>query len=293
MRRVVKALLPSALRSPALRLEGRIRHVGSIVRALRRPQHPVVATAKENLWHATTLDAGSLPALGERWEGYARELWRRLPTFRSPEELIRYAQSPAAGVESHLTGQALLDHVATVLRYANDVPPALLEHFTDFSASELVPQEHMVIRNGVAIDASTVNIAITILRLVHMLGADLPKTICDIGGGTGATALAWLRNGVHRPQRVAIVDLPETLIFADTLLCHELGAAEVHYLVDDSPVDPDRITARILLCPIAKVAALRPLQFDLVTNTVSMQEMTDDWIDWYMGWLDAQPCRYF
>src|SRR5262249_16673106 len=48
-----------------------------------------------------------------------------------------------------------------------------------------------------------------------------------------------------------------------------------------------------ILCPIAHVKAVKDISFDLVTNLFSMQEMTDAWIDWYMQWLDRQPCRFF
>jgi hypothetical protein len=108
-----------------------------------------------------------------------------------------------------------------------------------------------------------------------------------------ASALSWLKNTAHRPEYVTIIDLPETLIFADALLRHEVGIAEVRYLLDDTPIDPAGVGAKVLLCPISNVSALRRLEFDLVTNTLSMQEMTDEWVDWYMRWLDMQPCRYF
>jgi len=170
------------------------------------------------------------------------------------------------------------------------VPADLLKHFPSFGASALVSDEIAVRHDGARFDANAVQIAITILRLINMLRDDLPRTVCDIGGGIGATALAWLRNSAHRPDRVVIVDLPETLIFADALLRHELG--KVHYAHDRTPLDP-AIPAKVILCPVSNSMALHRLQFDLVTNTLSMQEMTDDWVDWYMLWLDEQNCRYF
>ena len=77
------------------------------------------------------------------------------------------------------------------------------------------------------------------------------------------------------------------------MLRHELGEENVRYLIDDTPVDPAEMNAKVVLCPIQNIAALRSVTFDLVTNIVSMQEMTDEWIDFYMHWLDEQPCKYF
>jgi putative sugar O-methyltransferase len=293
MRRVVKALLPSSLHASALRIGDQLRDAGAALSALRRPQDHIVGMAKENFRRASMLNMNPFPPLGNRWETYAGELRRKLATLRSVRDVIRYAQSPAAGVESHLRGEDLRLYINANLHFATDVPPELLEHFADFSASALVPEEHIVIHHGARVDANIVNIAMRILRLVHALRDDLPKAVCDIGGGTGATALAWLRNGIHRPECVTIIDLPETLIFADVLLRHEIGTANVRYLLDDNPIDPAEIGAKVVLCPIANIGALKTLQFDLVLNTLSMQEMTDEWIDWYMRWLDEQSCRYF
>jgi len=293
MRRVFKLLLPSSLAASALRIKDQLLDAGAALSALRRPQDRIVGMAKENFRRASILDMDAFPLLGDRWEAYAGELRRKLPSLRSVRDVIRYAQSPAAGVESHLRGKDLQLYINANLHFATDVPPELLERFADFSASTLVAEEHIVIHHGTRVDANIVNIAMRILRLVHALPDDLPKTVCDIGGGTGATALAWLRNGIHRPEWVTIIDLPETLIFAEVLLRHELGTANVRYLLDGNPIDPDNIGAKIVLCPIANIAALKALQFDLVLNTLSMQEMTDDWIDWYMRWLDEQSCRYF
>jgi hypothetical protein len=49
---------------------------------------------------------------------------------------------------------------------------------------------------------------------------------------------------------------------------------------------------RILLVPIPYLSEFaRPL--DLVVNTGSMQEMTDEWIDFYMRWISNSGARYF
>ena len=293
VRRMVKSLLPDSLHAGALRAENRLRVAGAGLVAWRRPQDQITKTAKENLRRSVRRRDSSLPVFGDRWNGYARELRRRLPTLRSAEELINYGQSPMAGIESHLRGESLRAYIDRCITSASDVPSGLLEHFSSFNASSLVSERIVTRYRGARLDANLVNVAITILRLISMLRDELPKTVCDIGGGIGVSTLSWLKNTAHRPEYVTIIDLPETLIFADALLRHELGNAEVRYLLDDRAIDPAAVGAKVLLCPISNVSALRPLEFDLVTNTFSMQEMTDEWVDWYMRWLDMQPCRYF
>jgi hypothetical protein len=87
-----------------------------------------------------------------------------------------------------------------------------------------------------------------------------------------------------------IVDIPETLVYSETLLRTELGDGKVQYISTPASV-PNR--SGVVLCPVANIRALENTSFDLVTNTWSMQEMTDAWVDWYMEWLDRQPCRFF
>jgi hypothetical protein len=129
-----------------------------------------------------------------------------------------------------------------------------------------------------------------VLTLLKLLQDNRPRTICDIGGGTGSTARCWLTNSAHRPDLVVIVDIPETLVYSEALLRSELGDSQVQYLASPT-CTPMR--SGVILCPIANIRRLENISFDLVTNTTSMQEMTDEWVDWYMDWIDRQPCCFF
>lgn len=289
---MVKSLLPDSLHAPALRIEDGLWSAGAGLIAWRGPQDQITKTVKENLRRAVRKQDSSLPALGDRWQGYGRELRRRLPTLRGTKTLIEYAQSSMAGIESHLRGDFLRAYIHSQIS-TSDLPPKLLEHLASFNAPSLVSDQIVAHYCGARLDANLAYVAVTILRLIDMLREELPKTVCDVGGGIGTSTLSWLRNTAHRPEYMAIIDLPETLIFADALLRHELGIAEVRYLLDDTPIDPASVGVKVLLCPVSNVSALRRLKFDLVTNILSMQEMTEEWVDWYMRWLDTQPCRYF
>src|SRR5262249_50813341 len=117
-----------------------------------------------------------------------------------------------------------------------------------------------------------------------------PRTSCHIAGGTGSTARCWLTNSAPRPDLVVIVDIPETLVYSEALLRSELGESQVQYLAGPT-YTPMR--SGVILCPINNIRRLENISFDLVTNTTSMQEMTDEWVDWYMDWIDRQPCCFF
>src|SRR5262249_34818198 len=201
-------------------------------------------------------------------------------------------QSAEAGVETHYRPEELLGHCHSIdLGLLADLSRAdLYAASASFHAPRVIRPDAVVAYRGRRIDYVTLCAADNILRILDLLGDDRPRTVCDIGGGTGTGARAWLTNSAHRPDLVAIVDIPETLVYAEAMLRSELGDERVQYVADRTLI-PN--SSGVVLCPVGNVAALARLSFDLVTNTYSMQEMTDAWIDWYMDWLDRQTCRYF
>ncbi|SRR5258706_7879026 len=121
-----------------------------------------------------------------------------------------------------------------------------------------------------------------------------PDIVCEIGGGYGAPARLWLLNSIHQPKTYVIVDFPESLFFAEVFLRSNFDGLNLHYVTDAKPIELDFMRQfRVVLCPIHHVEALGRLPIDLVINTGSMQEMTEEWIDFWMLWLKRQDCRFF
>src|SRR5215831_648317 len=250
---------------------------GIFRRLLRGPseEHPTVRSVKEHLENAVT--PATLPPLGARWGAYAMRLSSRLRELSTPEEVVLLGQMPEAGVETHFRSPELIGHCyGTDLELLADLPPDLYKAFSSFRAPQIVHDVFTVQYQGRALDFVTLCAARIILGILHLLDRDLPKTVCDIGGGTGKFAFSWLTNSAHRPDLVVIVDLPETLVYSETLLRTELGDDRVQYVT--SPTS-QLLRSGAILCPIAHVSALKGISFDLVTNFFSMQEMTDAWVD--------------
>lgn len=109
------------------------------------------------------------------------------------------------------------------------------------------------------------------------------KDILEVGGGYGAFARLWLK--YSKVDRYVIVDTPETLYFAEIYLRDYFGD-KVGYFVDHDP------GAQVLLIPVDRHEQYtRPS--DIVINIGSLQEMTPDWVNHYMQWLDVYNTRYF
>ena len=70
-------------------------------------------------------------------------------------------------------------------------------------------------------------------------------------------------------------------------LKEEFGSSAVYYVTSADSIDPEILrTAKIVLCPVTFYEALAHTSFDLVYNTISMQEMSDAYVDFYSAWLD-------
>lgn len=265
-------------------------HISNRLRRLWARDDPTVRLVKDHLEQSSMPD--DLPSLGDRWGAYAARLRTRISAAATPEDLVFLGQSSQAGVETHQTIWHLPRHCRSFdLQLLADLPSDLYGTFGSFRSPRLSRPDCTVEYNGRKLDFVTLCAARTILTILSWLPpGDRPRTVLDIGGGTGKYALSWLRNSAHRPDLVAILDIPETLVYSETVLRNELGDGAVQYISTPATI-PSR--SGIVLCPIGNARALEDLSFDLVTNTGSMQEMPDAWIDWYMDFLDRQRCGYF
>lgn len=247
-------------------------------------EHRIVAQAKDHLRKALKERDPQQPAYGTRWQPHADRIRGDIDSFLDPVQCLHYAQTRITF--DHRESDGYVQDLARIKLYE-----ALVRHeFRHFSAALdamddnplSVPQSlHQV--GGRAVS----NIFFWHARFV--LGGctyiEPPKRIFEIGGGYGAAARLWMKNPIVPISSFVIVDIPECLFFADVALRHEFGDA-VGYFDGTDPGTP------IVLVPLPLLASFeRPS--DLVMNTGSMQEMTDEWIDYYMAWLDRADTRYF
>jgi len=110
------------------------------------------------------------------------------------------------------------------------------------------------------------------------------KSVLEIGGGYGSLARLWLLNQIKPCERYVIVDLPQSLFFAECVLGLEFD--DIGYFRDTMP------DTKIVLVPISNLPKFKE-RADIVVNIGSMQEMSDAWVDFYMRWLDTLESRWF
>ena len=249
----------------------------------------IVAQARSRL--LAVKDDASLPSHGVRWQAYIDRMREAAMELNSPEDVLRFAQA-SVGFEHrgniHHEGKftALYERelYAEFTQFAE-----LVDQFSDIPGS--VPDTNYEHKGRLVS-----NVLFYLARIVMHCLTHIPHTnnVLEIGGGYGAPARLWLNNPIRPVQSYVVLDIPESLFFADVFLRREFGDASVYYVDTQTPLD-ERILEkyRIVLCPLPLHLALSRLPVDLVVNTGSMQEMSEDWVSFYSALLDRQRCRWF
>lgn len=264
--------------------------------ALETPEHPQGAAILKEAWaHLDTTASLSRVVQGipasERWTALLDRMRDDIRSFTTAQEAIRFGQSRLDF--DHREPVEACAHLfqlhAETLRHEFPHFAHWLDALGDSAFSR---PETMVQARGQLVS----NVFFFHVRYVMqcLTWVPQPELVCEIGGGYGAPARLWLLNPAHRPKTYLIVDFPESLFFAEVFLKSNFDGLKVHYVADAKPLEPGFVKEHtVVLCPIHHVAALGGLTLDLVVNTGSMQEMTADWIDFWMAWLQRQDCRHF
>ena len=113
--------------------------------------------------------------------------------------------------------------------------------------------------------------------------------VVEIGGGWGGFAETFLRR--FPCAKYTIIDLPEVLIFSSTFLSTWYPDKKLHIFGNESSED-DLCDADILLISNADAGLLpKSIQFELMINSVSFQEMTSKQVRDYISFGVERGCR--
>jgi len=223
-----------------------------------------------------------LPEYGSRWQPQVEAMGRDIPSLTDSHACLRYAQynitfdgrPPFPGDP----GIVQMREWAVANEFPQHAGALLLMSENPMSGAESLGEF-----NGRLVSLVMYYHARNVLAALTY--ANKPRRIVEIGGGYGEIARMWLKNPIAPPEFYVIVDIPECLFFAEIALRAEFGD-KVGYFDGNDPGSP------ILLVPLPFLADFRRSS-DIVINTGSMQEMTDEWIDFYMAWLSHYGTKFF
>ncbi len=167
-------------------------------------------------------DHSHLPAFGTRWDHFRREMAEAIMSFGSAQEAIAYGQLKCGFDHRGPVTEADIAKMLTAQRLLAYEYPKFATRITEFSETSVTTPDtalEFVGFDGRRVFASNILYfhMFYLLTVLSQLRC-APESICEIGGGYGNPALIWLTNPIHRPQRYAIVDLPESLFFAEVFL---------------------------------------------------------------------------
>ncbi len=134
-----------------------------------------------------------------------------------------------------------------------------------------------------------------IIHTMRCLTYTRPNRVVEIGGGYGAPGRIWMTNGIHRPKQYIDVDFPESLFYAECYLHATLPNHQIVYLSNESDFELlNQYTENVIfLCPIANFKKLLEFDIDLITNTGSLQEMSEEYVSFYVKMIENSQCKTF
>lgn len=190
----------------------------------------VVETARQNMLRAIKAGAEvNLPDPGARWGGYSLKTRAAVQQFKTPLEVIHYAQLLQGSFESRHAGAELADYAKMFQGMLVQKFPEFAEHLRSFAETPLSLPNTMIELDGRLISSPVLSHTDNIMRcLAHVR----PQAVLDIGGGTGSAGRLWGTNPIHRPAVYIDLDLPESLFFAEVYLRTFLPAGAVTYVHD-------------------------------------------------------------
>lgn len=230
------------------------------------------------------------------WETNLKKLQKIITEAETPEQAIRSVnqfafydftcKAPLLEPAVRWYGQALIEHYGIHF----DVWP--------FEESELVGDDRCVTYEGRRVSADMMYRCLTVAAITRgkraphtgNLRGDIPLhgpvKILEIGGGYGSLARTIM--GLNPKARYTLVDLSETLFFAELFLRHSFPDKTIAYADESGWPEAD-----IVLVPSTLRRLLTGQEFDLAINTNSFGEMPRDeakgWLDWLV--TDIRPAK--
>jgi len=246
------------------------------------PGDVIVDQARRHFAMATSALSPTQPPYGSRWQPQVEAIRRDMTLLDDAASCLRYAQYNIT-----FDGRPPFPGDLRIVQFrewavANEFPNLVstLEKMYEnpFSGAESLGEF-----NGRTVSTVMYYHARNVLAGINY--AHRPQHVLEIGGGYGEIARLWLTNVIAPATSYVIVDIPESLFFAEVALRLEFGD-KIGYFTGTDPGTP------VLLVPLSFLDQLSRGS-DLVINTGSMQEMTDEWIDFYIAWLGLYQTRYF
>lgn len=227
-----------------------------------------------------------LPLNSNRWELIKSEMKDNIISYQKVSDIIEYAQTCGfdhrvkANIHNLLQYRAALKY--EYMHFADKV-----DQFSD-SIVSLPWTLHYVNENQVS------NTMYFHMFYILSILSYKPKVsrICEIGGGYGAVARLWFHNPIINISNYTIIDLPESLFYAEVFLKTACPKLNIQYCKHEEDLQ-NREDNTVYLVPIELANQTTNMNFDVIVNTGSLAELSDEWVHFWSDWLGYQSCDFF
>ena len=251
----------------------------------------LLKSAMEHYERGVRLPSDGLPDQASRWSRFREDMAGFIENVSSVSGAISVAQSQC-GFDHRMSYRGW-QHVAhlyfNALSYEHPTFRGVVGKFAESPVS--LPQSIGVI-DGVPL--SNISLCHSVTILTNLWFESKIDSVCEIGGGYGGPARLWLTNPIRPAQKYAIIDLPESLFFAECFLRASLPEKQVIYASTEDDVRLfEQAEQAVLLCPVANSRLVDRVRFDLIVNTGSLGELSDAWVRFWARWLERQQAGLF
>jgi len=254
----------------------------------------IVKKAKERL----VITKPEMP-IGYHWDVLNASAIKNINNMVTVQDVIKYIQTPStvknvcdSGFDHRILASSFIKNVENYYNCMCYEFPMFSSKILSMCDSPYALPETLVDLNGKKVSNIYFWSMMSLLQCYTYI-KDI-ETVCEIGGGYGGMARLWLNNTIAPVKCYIDVDFAESLFFAEVYLKANIPELKILHITTSDKLTQDVLSQySVILCPLAFVDVLSNLHIDLAINTGSMQEMTDDWIDFWMYWLKKQDCRWF
>lgn len=250
-----------------------------------------ILTEAKNNYFATANQplTADQPKNSNRWTFFQQDMRRLIEAHTDISQAILHAQTcgfdhraPIAGNEQ----KVLLCRHCLIYEY-----PQFAEAIDKFTDSTLSIPSTVALYKGGPLVGDMLYFHVSYILAALSFNPNI-STVCEIGGGYGGPARLWLTNTISHIKNYTIVDLPESLFYAEVFLRATSPSLNIVYCKTKEDFENTQENT-VYLVPIQLAHLTSKMKFDLVTNTGSLAELSDEWVAYWSRWLDAQQCNQF
>ena len=240
----------------------------------------ILMSAKSCFESVVEIDYPNNFTIGSHWQDIQIKNRSLIRNCNNCEEAILYAQTGSLSGFDHRVHSAKPIVDFKITEFKRLFPSFAFEEHKDLQESMYSDKNTLEEIDGLLYS----NIFLT--HLNHYLRTTINmksgiKRVIEIGGGYGS--LARIFKIMEEDLTYAIIDLPESIFFAHIYLALNFPNAKIAYINQNQKIDMDNYD--FALIPVQFYQALSNDEFDIVINTGSLQEMTDNAVRFWMDFI--------